>query len=65
MQIDARSTLGNAYYIMGAVEDLLKKVGRADEVAGVMQRMKSGDYENLCQVAEEVTFGSIQVVNRD
>lgn len=64
MEIDAKSPQGNAVYIIGMVCRLLKEVGREDEVAGVRDSMMSGDYDNLCKVAEEVTFGSIQVVNR-
>ena len=65
MKIDAQSPDGNAYFIMGQVDRLLKACGRSDEIPAVMERMRSGNYENLCRVAEEVTFGSIQVVNRD
>ena len=65
MEIDARSPDGNAFVIMGHVRNLMKAAGRADEIPRVMERMKSGDYSNLCRVAEEVTFGSIKVVMRD
>ena len=64
MEIDAKSPQGNAFYIIGAVCRLLKEVGRDSEVAAVREKMMSGNYDNLCEVAEEVTFGSIQVVNR-
>jgi hypothetical protein len=65
MEIDARSPDGNAFAIMGYVSRLLKAAGREDELPAVMERMRSGDYRNLCAVAEEVTFGSIKVVNLD
>ena len=65
MRIDAKSPQGNAVIIMGEVTKLLEAVGRGDEVEAVMDRMQSGDYDNLCDVAEEVTKGSIKVVNRD
>lgn len=65
MEIDKSSPQGNAFYILGAVSKLLKDVGREDEIPDVMKRMKSGDYENLCKVAEEVTHGSIKVVEAE
>ena len=64
MKIDAKSPAGNAFCIMGYVSRMLKESGRGDEVKATMDKMMSGDYDNLCKVAEEVTFGSIQVVNR-
>ncbi len=65
MEIDARSPDGNAFVIMGYVQSLLSEAGRKDEIPAVMERMRSGDYANLCAVAEEVTFGSITVVDYD
>ncbi len=65
MEIDAKSPDGNAFTIMGYVTRLLKDASRGDEVETVMDRMKSGNYDNLCKVAEEVTYGSIKVVNRN
>lgn len=64
MDIDAKSPMGNAFCIMGVVSKLLKEVGRGDEVKAATERMMAGDYDNLCKVAEEITFGSIKVVNR-
>ncbi len=64
MEIDARGPDGNAFAIIGYVRRLLKKADREDEIAEACYRMMSGDYNNLCQVAEEVTNGSITVVNR-
>ena len=64
MEIDANSPDGNAYCIMGYVRRLLWDSGRELESPVVMARMKSSNYDNLCKVAEEVTFGSITVVNR-
>lgn len=65
MEIDRNSPDGNAFAIMGYVSRLLKDVGRDDEIPGVIERMRSGDYENLCRVADEATFGSIKVVGYD
>lgn len=60
MIIDRSSPDGNAFAIMGYVRTLLRAAGRADELPAVLERMQSGDYDNLCAVAEEVSFGSIQ-----
>ena len=64
MEIDAKAPEGNAWCIMGVVKRLLEDTDRHDEIDTVMERMKSGNYDNLCKVAKEVTFGSITVVNR-
>ena len=65
MEIDAKSPDGNPNVIIGLVRRLLIDTDQADKWPEVRQRMKSGDYDNLCKVAEEVTYGSITVVNRD
>jgi hypothetical protein len=65
MKIYSNRPEGNALYIMGQVSALLEAAGRRAEIPGVMKRMKSGDYANLCAVAEKVTFGSIHVVRED
>jgi hypothetical protein len=64
MDIDSRAPEGNAYVIMATVHRLLRETGRFDEWPGIKTRMQSGDYNNACDVAEEVSFGSIRVVNR-
>lgn len=64
MDIDAKSPDGNAFAIMSYVRLLLHEVNRQDEWPDAQKRMMSGDYDNVCAVAEEVTFGSIRVVNR-
>ena len=65
MEIDAKSPDGNAWVIMGHVRNLLKAAGRANEIPKIMERMRSGNYANLCQIAELETFGSIKVVTHD
>lgn len=65
MKIDAKSSQGNAWFIIVQVRKLLIEVGRENEVRGYTSRMRAGDYENLCKVAEEATNGSIVVVNRN
>ena len=65
MKIDAKAPEGNVYNIMGLVWNLLSAVGRKNDWPDVERRMKSGNYDNACDVAEEVTYGSIKVINRD
>lgn len=64
MEIDARSPEGNAFFIMAMVKKLLEKSGRGSKWPGVQLKMRSGDYDNLCKIAKEVTFGSVRVINR-
>jgi len=64
MKIDARAPEGNSFYIMRMVRKLLTESGREKDWPEAQERMMPGNYDNLCKVAEEVTFGSIQVVNR-
>ena len=64
MEIDAASPGGNVFAIMASVKRLLKDSGRAADWPDAKLRMFAGDYANVCAVAEEVTFGSIVVVNR-
>lgn len=61
MIIRADGPGGNALSIMSQVAASLKEVGHEDEIEDTLARMRSGDYTNLCQVASEVTHGSIQV----
>lgn len=65
MKIYASRPEGNAFAVMGRVHELLSAVGRRDEWPAISERMISGDYANLCAVANEVTFGSIEVVMED
>lgn len=62
MKIDKSSPEGNAFVIMGYVHKLLVAAGRKDEWPKIQSEMMSGDYENLCRIAKESTFGSIEVV---
>jgi len=64
MIIDSRGPDGNAFTIMGQVKVLLKQIGRSDEWEDIRERMFSGSYDELCDIAEEVTNGSIVVTNR-
>lgn len=66
--IDAKGSEGNAYFIMGAVKAALTKAGHADKWHDIHEEMVSGDYNNLCSVAESVTADlgddRISIVNR-
>jgi hypothetical protein len=64
MDIDATGPDGNAHVIIGYVKHALDFAGRMDEWDAVVVEMTSGDYDNLCDVAERVTKGSVKVVNR-
>lgn len=62
--IDKKGPQGNAYYILGVTKRILEQTGREEEWPAVEERMTSGDYDNLCAVAEEVTHGSVSFVER-
>lgn len=51
--VEMRGPSGNAYCVMGAVADALRRNGKGDLVAEYRQRATSGDYENLFAVSEE------------
>jgi hypothetical protein len=53
---------GNAFAIMAHVRRALFEAGREAEWPAVQERMMEGDYAHLCAVAEEVTDGSVSVV---
>lgn len=64
MKIDAHSPHGNVFVVMATVRRLLVDIGREDRWPAVEARMKSGDYDHACDVAEDVSYGSICIVNR-
>ena len=64
MVIDAHGPDGNAFAIMARVKQVLQDMGRSEEWSDARRKMMAGDYETLCTVAEEVTGGTIQIVNR-
>lgn len=51
--VEMRGPSGNAYCVMGAVADALRRNGKGDLVSEYRQRATSGDYENLLAVSEE------------
>ena len=44
-------TDGNAFAILGACQQALRKAGRADEVPAFMAEAKAGDYDALLRTA--------------
>lgn len=67
MKIFAGGHEGNAHMIMARVHECLTGAGRKNEVRAILQRMRgAASYRELCDIAKEVTFGSIEVVgNRE
>ena len=51
--VEMRGPSGNAYCVMGAVVEALRRNGRGDLVAEYRKRATSGNYENLLKVSEE------------
>ena len=49
--VELRGPSGNAYCVMGAVADALRRNGKGDLVAEYRRKATSGDYENLLKVS--------------
>ena len=65
LQGNALPTLdsGAAIYIMGIVKKVLREMGKSKtEIEEAVERMKSGDYNDLCETANSVTNGFVEVV---
>ena len=61
--IDSTSPEGNAFYIMGIVKQVLQEMGKSKtEIEEAIERMKSGDYNDLCETANSVTNGRVEIV---
>ena len=57
--IDLTGPNGNAFYLMGTACNLMKQLKFTPEEAdGVLDEMKSSDYENLIKVFDKY-FGSV------
>ena len=56
IEIDTKSSDGNAFAIMGYVRRIFRELGR-DDFAKVQEDMMSGDYKHLCEVAERECEG--------
>ena len=51
--VEMRGPSGNAYCVMGAVVEALRRNGRGDLAAEYRKRATGGNYENLLKVSEE------------
>jgi len=66
IQIDLSGPQGNAFAIMGAVDSVLRQIGKSkEEISEVLNDMQSGDYEHLKFVAVDSTNGLIEFINDD
>jgi len=63
LMIDSTSPQGNAFAVMGLVKKVLQEMGKSKtEINEAMEAMQSGDYDNLCEIASDVTDGFVKVV---
>jgi len=61
--IDRESPQGNAFYILGVAQRLMKQKGyTVEEQEDVLNEMKSGDYEDLCSVFEQTFCDDVELV---
>ena len=51
--VEMRGPSGNAFCVMGAVVEALRRNGKGNLVADYRKRAMSGDYDNLLKVSEE------------
>lgn len=61
--IDRESPNGNAFYILGVAQQLMRQIGYTSEDAqSVIDEMKSGDYEDLVSVFNQTFCDYAEVV---
>ena len=60
-KINLNGYQGNAYYLLAMARRISKQLGKDSD--GIMDRMQSGDYENLVQVFED-EFGEYVTLYR-
>jgi len=54
---------GNAFYLLGTAQKIMKQKGFTDEMQNdVLDEMKSGDYDNLCSVFEQTFCDDVELV---
>ena len=64
IEIDLTGPQGNAYYLLGLAKRWGKELDMSQSYINTMlQKMKSGDYENLVKVFDD-EFGSIVTIYR-
>lgn len=62
--IDLRGPEGNAFYLMGYAQRFGRQMGcTGDEIENIINKMQSGDYENLVNVFVEF-FGDYVILRR-
>jgi len=61
--IDRESPSGNAFYILGVAQQLMRQIGYTnDDAQTVIDEMKSGDYEDLVSVFNQTFCDYAEVV---
>lgn len=63
ISIDLSGPQGNAFYILGVADKLMKEKGFTEELRNdVLDEMKSGDYDNLCSVFEQTFCDDVELI---
>ena len=62
--IDLQGPNGNAFALMGRAGDLLRQLGRRDEVSALRTEMMAGDYNNLLRIFEENFSDYVELINK-
>ena len=61
--IDLSGPQGNAFYLLGTAQKIMKQKGFTDEMQNdVLDETKSGDYDNLCSVFEQTFCDDVELV---
>lgn len=61
--IDRSGPQGNAFYMLGVAQQLMREKGFSSEDAqSILDEMKSGDYDNLCSVFEQNFCDDVELV---
>ena len=64
IEIDLTGPQGNAYYLLGVAKRFGKQLDMSQKyIDNMLERMMSGDYENLINVFDE-EFGSVVTLYR-
>jgi len=63
ISIDLSGPQGNAFYILGVADKLMKQKGFTEDMKkDVLDEMKSGDYDNLCSVFEQTFCDDVELI---
>ena len=61
--IDRSGPKGNAFYMLGVAQQLMREKGFSSEDAqSILDEMKSGDYHNLCSVFEQNFCDDVELI---